>query len=244
MKRSILLWAILMMATLCAVSTQAQKLDAQAILDRVRSTWQGESFHAVLRLDVTLSGQTESHVLEVWTLGEDYALIRILPPDPDAGAGYLKVKDDLWYYSPDVGMTIELPAIALGDALFGAGPSLSDLSRSTLSDDYDATAVADGDGYLLTLIPHPDAPVVYGKLEIRVDLDYVLEQIVYYDQRGEVVRTAIFSHVVKLGERSFPTQIIVEDTRGDRAVERIEDPQFDIAIDPSFFSLDRLEERK
>jgi len=82
---------------------------------------QGESFHAVLRLDLTLSGQTESHVLEVWTLGEDYALIRILPPNPDAGTGYLKVKDDLWYYSPDVGMAIELPAIALGDALLGQG---------------------------------------------------------------------------------------------------------------------------
>jgi hypothetical protein len=100
MKALIPLWTMLMLAILCVLSVQAQTLDAKAILDRVRSAWQGDSFHAVLRLELTLSGQTKSHVLEVWTLKEDYALIRILPPDPDAGAGYLKAKDDLWYYSP------------------------------------------------------------------------------------------------------------------------------------------------
>jgi hypothetical protein len=242
MKALIPLWTMLMLAILCVLSVQAQTLDAKAILDRVRSAWQGDSFHAVLRLELTLSGQTKSHVLEVWTLKEDYALIRILPPDPDAGAGYLKAKDDLWYYSPDVGMSIKLPAMALGDAIFGAGPSLNDLSHTTLSDDYDATAVADGDRHLLTLIPHTDAPVVYGKLEICVDSDYVIEQIVYYDQRGEVLRTATFSQVIKIGERSFPTEIIVEDASGDRTVERIENPEFDIAIDPSFFTLEGLEE--
>lgn len=244
MKRLLMAVAVGVVATLWSLSAQAAATDAQTIIDRVRATWQGDSFHGVLTLEISLGEQTKSHTLEVWTLGEDYSLIRMVAPDADAGAGYLQVKDDLWYYSPAVGMTIKLPSLVLGDALFGAGPSLADLSRGTLSDDYDAVATATEDGYLLTLTPHPAAPVVYGRLDIRVNGDYAIEKIVYYDQRGNVLRTATFSRAIMVNDRSFPTEIIVEDASGDRTIERIENPEFDIAIDPSFFTLDRLEEKK
>ncbi len=244
MKRSLIPLAVVIAAVAWAISIQAATTDAQTIIDRVRAAWQGDSFHGVLTLELSLSEQTKSHTLEVWTLGEDYALIRMIAPDEDAGAGYLQVKNDLWYYSPAVGTSIRLPALAIGDALFGAGPSLSDLARGTLSDDYDATVKDEESGYLLTLVPHPDAPVVYGKLDIRVNDDYVIEEIVYYDQRGNVLRTATFSQVIMLNGRSFPTEIIVEDVSGDRTIERIENPEFNIAIDPSFFTLERLEETK
>jgi len=130
--------------------------------------------------------------------------------------------------------------VALGDALFGAGPSLDDLSRGTLSNDYDATAESTETGYFLTLIPHPDAPVVYGKLEIRVSADYVIEKLIYYDQRGDVLQTADFSDIIEVGERKFATTIVIEDAYGDKTIQRIEDPEFDLKLDASFFSLDTL----
>jgi len=131
--------------------------------------------------------------------------------------------------------------VALGDALFGAGPSLDDLSRGTLSDDYDATAESTETGYFLTLIPHSDAPVVYGKLEIWVSADYVIEKLIYYDQRGEVLQTASFTDIIEVGGRKFSTMIVIEDAYGDKTIERIEDPQFDLELDASFFSLDTFD---
>ncbi len=228
---------LLVWGAAAAAQVQTDSLAASQILDRVNAVWQGDSFHGIIDLDISLGGQTKSHRLEVWTLGKELALIRVLEPAVDANSGYLQLGDELWYYSPSVG-SIQLPSIALGDALFGAGPSLEDLSHGTLSSDYDATLVTVEDGYQLTLVPNPDAPVVYGKLEISVTSQYVVQELVYYDQRGAVVQTATFSEVVSVGEHRFPTRVVIENAYGDKTVERIEDPQFDLQLDPAFFSLD------
>ena len=241
MKR-IIVWTALLAVVLVGVCSIAQEdsLDAEAILDRVNSAWKGESFHGVIGLEISLSEQTKSYKLEVWTLGQEKALIRTLEPESDLNSGYLQLGDDLWYYSPSVG-SIKLPSAALGDTLFGAGPSLDDLSRGTLSDDYAATAEPTEDGYFLTLIPHPDAPVVYGKLEIQVSDDYVIERLIYYDQRGDVLQTADFTDVIEVDGRKFPTTIVIKDAYGDKTIERIENPEFDVELDSSLFSLDVFE---
>jgi len=223
-------------------------LDAATILDRVNEAWQGTSFHATVRLEITLAGATKHHALEIWTLGEELALIRVLEPEEDVNSGYLQLGDELWYYAPGIG-AIKLPAIALADAVFGAGPSLEDLSHGTLSDDYDESVEVLPDDpqdesdarWLLTLVPHPDAPVVYGKLELRVAADFTMERLVYYDQRGGVLQTASFSDAIDLGDRRFPTTIVIEDAFGDRTVQRIEDPAFDFEIDASFFAVETFE---
>ncbi len=241
-----IIWITLLAFLTLGIAGLAQEdvLDAETLLDRVNAAWQGDSFHAILGLDIVLGGQTKSHKLEVWTLGEELALIRVLEPEIDLNSGYLQLGDDLWYYSPDVG-SIKLPTIALGDALFGAGPSLEDLSHGTLSDDYDTTVeminIEGVSQYFLTLVPHPDAPVVYGKLEITVSADYVMEKLVYYDQREAVVQTATFTDIIDIGGRKFATTITIEDAYGDRTVERIENPQFDLDLDAMFFSLDTFE---
>lgn len=235
----IITWIILLIIVLIGISAIAQEdtLDAKAILSRINSVWRGDSFHGVIGLDISLGGQTKSYKLEVWTLGQEQTLIRVLEPEIDLNSGYLQLGDDLWYYSPAVG-SIKLPSVALGDALFGAGPSLDDLSRGTLSDDYDATAEPTETGYFLTLIPLPDAPVVYGRLEIWVSADYVIEKLIYYDQRGDVLQKADFTDVTEVGGRKFATTIVIEDAYGDKTIERIEDPQFDLELSASFFSLD------
>ena len=230
----------LAVAGLAAQSPEATPT-ATEILDRARGAWQGNSFHAVVRLEVTLAGQTKVHVLEVWTLGSDYALLRVLEPKDDAGSGYLQIGDKLWYYSPLAGGSIELPSMAIGDTLFGSGPSIEDLALGTLSEDYDVTAEAIEGGHLLTLVPHPDAPVVYGKLELTVTSDYAIERIVTYDQRGGVLRTATFSEVVEVDGQKLPTRIAVEDASGNRTIQRIANAEYNLNLDPSFFTLERLE---
>lgn len=239
-------WIALLVILSLGIAGLAQDnaLDAESILDRVNASWQGDSFHGIMGLDIVLGGQTKSHKLEIWTLGEELALIRVLEPEIDRNSGYLQLGDDLWYYSPDVG-SIKLPTVAIGDALFGAGPSLEDLSHGTLSNDYDATLdiiESEGDSqYFVTLIPHEDAPVVYGKLELTVSADYVMEKLIYYDQRGAVVQTATFTDVINVGTRRVATTITIEDAYGDRTIEQIEELQFDLDLNPLFFSLETFE---
>jgi len=232
------LLAILLLAS--SAIAQEDVPDAETILNRVNSAWQGDSFHGIISLEITLGEATKLHKLEVWTLGEELALIRVLEPKIDLNSGYLQLDDELWRYAPGIG-SIKLPPVAIGDALFGAGPSLEDLSRGTLSDDYDASVDVTDDGFFLTLIPHLDAPVVYGKLEIRVTADDVMERLTYYDQRGGVLQTAAFSDVIEIGDRKFATTILIEDSFGDRTIQRIEDPRFDLELDAAFFSIETFE---
>jgi len=243
MRRRVI-WVLALTVVLVGLSAVAQEdvpgLDPYQILDRVNAAWQGDSFHGIITLDIVLGGQTKSHKVEVWTLGEELALIRVLEPEIDRNSGYLQSGDDLWFYSPDVG-AISLPSMAIGDALFGAGPSLEDLSRGTLSEGFDVDAEETETGYFLTLAPHPDAAVVYGKLELLVSSDYVMKRLIYYDQRGGVVQTADFSDVIDIGGRRFATSTVIEDSYGDRTIQRIEDVQFDLDLDVAFFNLDTFE---
>ncbi len=251
MKRTVMLLVLFMLGiglSLIIAAQETPELTAEEILERTREAWQGESFHGTIRLEITLGGATKIHVLEIWTLGEDLALIRVLEPEEDAGSGYLEADGKLWYYAPLVGMAIELPVVALTDALFGSGPSLDDLSHGTLSDDYDVSVEILPDDetdesdahWFLTLIPHADAPVVYGKLEIWVTADFVMEKLLYYDQRGAVLQTATFSEVIEIDGLLVPTMVVIESASGDRTLQQVIDPEFNLDLDPSFFTLETL----
>jgi outer membrane lipoprotein-sorting protein len=214
---------------------------AEEVLSKARAAWQGDSFHALVDLDVTQGVQTSSYRMEVWTKGGNDALLRILAPEDQAGSGYLMTEDEIWYYAPDVGTAVKLPSIALADSVFGAGPALDDLFRSTLSQDYSATMQTTSSGYVLTLTPRPDAAVVYGHLEIDVRDDFVLSRVVYYDQRDQILRTATFTDDVALADRTLPTTVTVVEANGDTTVERLIDPEFGVEIDASLFTVQSLE---
>lgn len=220
-----------------------QGLTPFQVVDRVRDNWQGSSFHCTVALEVTQSGTMRSYHVEVWSQGDDKGLIRFLAPEADAGSGYLMLGDEVWYYAPAAGKAISLPGIAAADALCGGGPAVEDLLHGTLSDRYEASYVRDGTDYVITLTPLPDAPVVYGSLVVRVREDFALLEIVYNDQRGEMLRTARFSEYVTQGDRVLPTYLSIAERNGDLTVERLENPEFGIAIPDSVFTVENLEGR-
>jgi len=226
---------------LLSTSAWGQELTAFQVVDRVRDSWQGNSFHCIVSLDVTQAGATRSYRVEVWSQGDEMGLIRFLAPEADAGSGYLTIGDEMWYYAPAAGKAISLPGIAVADSLFGGGPAVEDLLHGTLSDKYAAEYVRDGTDYIITLTPLPDAPVVYGSLVVRVREDFALLEIVYNDQRGEVLRTARFSEYTTQSGRTLPTLLTIEERNGDLTVERLENPEFGIVIDPAVFTIENLE---
>ena len=240
-KTAIFLAALLFVSAVGSSFAGAQDLTAFEVVDRVRAQWQGDTFHCTVSLDVTQAGATRSYTVEVWSQGDDYGLVRFRAPEADAGSGYLTIGDGVWYYSPAAGKAISLPQIAMADSLFGSGPALEDLLHGTLSDKYAAEVERDGSDYVITLTPLPDAPVVYGSLVVRVREDFALLSIVYNDQRGDVLRTALFSGYVTQNGRTLPTLMMIDERNGDRTVERLENPEFGVAIDPAIFTIENLE---
>jgi outer membrane lipoprotein-sorting protein len=124
-----------------------------------------------------------------------------------------------------------------------------DLVKSTrLADDFDAKA-ADGpaiDGeatYKLTLTPKPDAPVVWGKIEIEVrKSDLMPARETFYDEDGAAVRRLEFADFRVVNGRTFPARMKMTplDKPGEYTEVRYAKIEFDVGLGREFFTLQRL----
>lgn len=235
----------------------------EEVLQCARRNWVEGTFHGVIRLELFRPGYSKLYRLEAWTEGEDKALMRLIEPEEEADSGYLRTGDELWYYHPNVGQAISLPLSALSQNFFGADASLEDLYRGTLTENFDMvllgvrpasaeeSPVPNDRVYQVRLTPKPEAPVVYGKLEMIVrGSDCAVLVIHYFDQRQTLIRQALFSDFVVVGvedqKRVIPLRMVFDDllAEGSRTVEIIESYEFDIAIPSEMFTRECLVEKK
>ncbi len=223
---------------------------AREIVDRVDRLLRGNSSHGTVTMEVVTADWSRSMDLEIWSLGTKYALVRVLAPRKDAGMATLKSGSDLWNYLPRVDRTIRLPPSLMSSAWMGSHFTNDDLVKETrLVDDYDIvisfSGVRDGvEVWEFTLTPKPEAPVVWGKIEEQIrKKDFMPVWGRYYDERGELARTMTFSDFQTMGGRLVPAVMTVEptDKPGERTVLRYTSLQFDVPLEPSFFSLQRLQ---
>ena len=231
----------------------------QDVLDCARDNLVEGTFHGTIRLELTRPDFSKTFVMEAWTEGGDKALIRIHQPADEAGSGYLQNGDDLWFYDPEAGVPISLPASALSEDFLGADLSLQDFYAGTLDESFnvellgarpanDEESAVEGDRvYQVRLIPRPEAPVVYGKIEIRVRAsDCATIRMDYYDQRETLIRQAVFGDFATVGDedsrRVFPLRMVFDDLtqEGSRTVETIESYEFDIELPENTFTQDCL----
>jgi len=223
-------------------SALAQGLAPEEILERVKEAWQPESFHARVALEVQEGEDVRRWEFEVWSEGKK-ALIRVLFPEEEAGSGYLVLEDEVWYYSPDVGVSIRLPELALAEGAFGGAAALEDIFRGTLTEECEVSSRPRDGGWLLVLTPKPEAPVVWGRLELIVREDFALLEMRFFDQRGELLRTVRAKEFIEVDGKPFPTVVEIAEADGDRTVERIIAPEIGVAIPDGVFTLEFLEGR-
>lgn len=251
------------LATLFGVPSQAPELPenptGEEVLECARSNLVEGTFHGMIGLQLIRPDYAKAFLLEAWTKGGDRALIRVREPQEQAGSGYLRVEDELWFYDPGAGQAIPLPTSALSENFLGADLSLEDFYRGTLADQFDVEILgtraaseeessAEADKiHTLRLTPKPEAPVVYGKIEILVrDSDCATLEADYYDQRDSLIRQAVFSDFVQVGEgedrRVVPLKMVFDDMikEGSRTIETIESYEFDIDLPEQIFTVDCL----
>lgn len=225
--------------------------DALEIIDRVDRMMRGESSRGVATMEVVTENWEREMTMEIFSLGTEHSLVRLRAPAKDAGTATLKAGDDIWNYLPKVDRTIKIPASMMGGSWMGSHFTNDDLVKeSRLIEDYDIAVSFDGadeEGeavWDLTLTPKPEAPVVWGRIEYRVAQAGVLPRWArFFDEDGELARTLVFSGYREFAGRRLPA--IVEMTPADRPQERTllryEELEFDVDLDPSFFSLRNLQ---
>ncbi len=226
--------------------------DGREILRRVDDMWRGQSSAGLMTMNIKTAHWERTLKMKGYSKGKDLSLMRIVYPKSEAGTGTLKVDENMWNYLPKTRRVMKIPSSMMMGSWMGSHFTNDDLVKeSRLEDDYNFELVqkTGEDGALLydiTLLPKPEAAVVWGKIVITVRADTlvpVLEE--FYDEDGELVRRMTFGNVTVLQDRTVPLTLrIVPVDKPDEYTEIVYDKLlFDIPLEDGFFSLQNLKRR-
>jgi len=251
MFKNIFIFTFLSLSSLNAVAQSNES--ATEILDIIDDLWRGKSSHSNLTMEVKTKNYYRVLGMESWSKGKDYSMIRILMPKKEKGTATLKSKKNIYTYLPKTDRTIRLTSGMMMGSWMGSHFTNDDLVKeSRLRDDYVAKITFQGvvdskEGskkiIKLTLVPREDAPVVWGKIEMDIQLpDYVPIKEVYFDEDLEISRTMVFTDVKKVGRRKLPMtlKIIPADEPNEYTQITYQFIEFDIDLTERFFSISEL----
>ncbi len=219
----------------------------EELLRATDDTNRGQSSVATIEMEVKTSRYARTTKMKAWSKGTEKSLIRILEPAKEAGISTLKVEDNLWNYLPKVDRTIKVPSGMMGSSWMGSHLTNDDLVREArLSEDftYELTGKpVDGKGnYVVTCVPKPDAPVVWGKVVAEVRPDKVPVKIDYYDEDGELVRTMEYSDVEEVDGELAPMtfKLVPHDKPGEFTRMTFSELSLNVGLTDDRFSLQSL----
>ena len=246
--------AVLAAATSLAVATPAAaQVDPLEIIDRVDRLLRGDSSRGVATMEVVTEHWERQMTMEIWSLGTDYSLVRLRAPQREAGTATLKAEADIWNYLPKVDRTIKVPASMMGGAWMGSHFTNDDLVKeSQLVEDYDIELAFDGDesGRREHLGVPADAEARRGR---RVGQHRI-------PASGRATTCRCGREVLRRGRRAgahdgarrIPgvrrphgarrhEHASFADKPDERTTIRYEELEFDVDLEPSFFSLRSLQ---
>ena len=219
------------------------------VMNRIDDQYRGAKSHGIMEMNVKTKHWARSITMESWSLGKRYSLVRILKPKKEKGMATLKANADLFTYLSKTGRTIKITSGMMGASWMGSHFTNDDLIRHTrLSEDYTIKLTFDGqvsgtDVYRFTLIPQPDAPVVWGKVEVTVrqrDLQ-PLSQL-FFDEEGNKVRLLEFSQHTDVDGRIMPLQMVMNplDSPEEYTMIRWDEIDFKVELNQDFFTIQKL----
>lgn len=244
---------LLLAASPCLAAEPSGDQDrTKRILNEVDDLWRGDSSYAVVTMQVKTEHYTRTMRMEGWSKGKEKTLFRVLEPLREKGTMTLKSDNNIYTYLPKTDRTIRLTSGMMMGSWMGSHLTNDDLVKEArLEEDYDATISFEGmrDGHDIiefTLVPKPDAPVVWGKLLLTIlSKDYTPLTERYYDEDMGLARTFTFSDMKMLGGRERPAVLrVVPADKPDEYTEFVyEKLELNIPVSDAMFSLSRLKHR-
>jgi hypothetical protein len=218
------------------------------LLQRTDDLMRGDSSEATFTMHVSTARWDRSMTMKAWSEGTEKSLIQILAPAKDRGMATLKVEKDIWNYLPKVDRTIKVPATMMSGSWMGSHFSNDDLVKHSRFDrDYDCEFAARPEGdqghYVIDCIPKPDAPVVWGKVVVKVrGSDELVEEVLYFDEEDQLVRTFAYEDIGELGGRRLPRRVrVIPADKAEEFTEIIyEELTFDVKLPDRTFTLQAL----
>jgi len=222
-----------------------QDLTAKEIIEKADKKNRGETSQGTMAMKIERPGWERTVEMKSWSKGDDYFLIYILGPAKDKGQVFLKRKKEMWNWVPSIERMIKIPPSMMMQSWMGSDFTNDDLvKQSSIVKDYAHTVVSEEtireeECYKIELIPHPDAPVVWGKIVSWVTKKgYNLWRSEYYDEDEFLINIENAYDLKDFGDRILPSrmEIIPADEPGKKTILLMKDIVFDQPLDDNFFS--------
>ncbi|WP_163323967.1 outer membrane lipoprotein-sorting protein [Draconibacterium mangrovi] len=219
--------------------------DMTAIIKQADEKFRGESSRGEMTMIIERPGWSRTVSMKNWTLGNDYSLIYITAPAKEKGQVFLKRDKEMWNWVPNIERMIKIPPSMMMQSWMGSDFTNDNLVKeSQMAKDYSNKLLGEEevDGYScykIELIPHEDAPVVWGKVIMWIskeELHWLKAE--FYDEDGYLVNTEILTDVKMMDDREMPTRLemIPADEEGNKTVMIFDKIEFDVDLKESFFS--------
>ncbi len=228
---------------------ESEEALVQEILDKVDRLWRGSTSEGKMEMEVVTEHWSRTLRMKVYTKGLERSLVRITYPAKEEGVATLKVEDNIWNYLPKIKRVTKVPASMMLGSWMGSHFTNDDLVKdSQFARDYDTRITFEGERkgrkiIELTLLPKPEAPVVWGKiLSIVRAEDYIPLKMTYFDEDGEAVRELGFSEIREMDDRTLPTVLKMQPLDKPKEYTRVKylDIDFDVDLKSDLFGLRSL----
>jgi outer membrane lipoprotein-sorting protein len=224
---------------------QINAQDPREIVQRSLDLVNGQSNHGEMEMTLVRPKYTRSISMKSWSLGNEYFLIYITAPARDRGQVFLKRKNDMWNWMPNISRMIKIPPSMMAQNWMGSDFTNDDLVKmNSLVEDYDHKLLGEEtiEGYScykIEMIPKPEAAVVWGKLILWVARDEFYQlKAEYYDEDFQLINRMEASEVKQFDDRKLPSKLVMTPLNkpGQQTIMEYLKFDFNVDLDQSFFS--------
>ncbi len=188
-------------------------IKAHDLIERMIHKLRGHMNISEYTMTVQRPAWTRTVKIKIWDdRSHQRVFLRILEPAKDRGISFLRIHYNLWNYLPSVEKALKIPPSMMLQPWMGSDFTNDDLVKeSSYIDDYDHHIVGhetrDGMNLLrVELIPHPQAPVVWGKVIFWVrEKDNLPVEEHFLDEGGRLIKDLVFSDFKVLDGILLPT---------------------------------------
>lgn len=229
-------------------ATAAPKVDATKLIKRAEDQILGKTFAGTITMKIQRPDSERDMKVKIWLDGRDKALVKIVEPEKDHGIGNLRLNLDLWQYLPKVERLIKIPASMMLQSWMGSDFTNDDLVRSSSTyRDYEHVfasyeKINGVNTAKIILTPKPNAPVVWGKLEMWIEpKQAVLMKQDFYSEGGELVKSMVGSKVKNFGSHRIASHVEMKSIKKNTltVLEYVE-AVYDKKINETLFSQNNL----
>ena len=222
----------------------AQFPDGAAVLEKVDQNL--NSTTQVIRSKMIIHSRRDTRTVESksWTEGDKRAYTEYLAPAREKGTKMLKIKDQLWMYSPSTDRIIQISGHMLRQSVMGSDLSYEDMMEDQrLAGLYGAeiigTEIIDGRTcWILHLVAKKD-DVAYHSRTMWVDQErYVPMKEELYAKSGKLLKKTELSEFLQINERWYPMHMRFKDVlkTGEGTEFVVDSIEFNTAVPEHLFS--------